>query len=61
MLARMTACLFAIFFSVALLNPCAAEPLHSAAKRGDLPRIQQLITDGFGVNDHDKNGRTPLH
>ena len=38
-----------------------AEPLHEAAKEGDLIKIKSLIAEGSNVNIVDENGTTPLH
>lgn len=38
------------------------EPLHSAAQDGDLPRVEQLVADGWDVNALDEWLKmTPLH
>jgi len=38
-----------------------AYPLHDAAKRGNLPFLQECLTNGVSVNGLDKAGATPLH
>ena len=38
-----------------------AEPLHEAAKEGDLKKVKRLIADGSDVNVKAGNGATPLH
>ncbi len=51
--------IYAIFF---LLSGFAlAEPIHEAAKEGDLAKIKSLIAEGSDVNVGDENGLTPLH
>jgi hypothetical protein len=36
-------------------------PLHEAAKRGNLEFLSELLTAGISVNGLDKAGNTPLH
>eukprot|EP00730_Choanoeca_flexa_P017032 TRINITY_DN8150_c0_g2_i1.p1 TRINITY_DN8150_c0_g2~~TRINITY_DN8150_c0_g2_i1.p1 ORF type:complete len:217 (+),score=39.20 TRINITY_DN8150_c0_g2_i1:51-701(+) len=36
-------------------------PLHDAAKRGNLPYLQECLSHGVSVNALDKAGSTPLH
>lgn len=36
-------------------------PVHVAARRGDFPMLEKMLTQGPGVNVRDENGRTPLH
>ena len=51
--------IYAIIF---LLSGFAlAEPIHEAAKEGDLAKIKSLIAEGSDVNVGDENGLTPLH
>ena len=38
-----------------------AEPLHDAAKEGDLEKAKSLIAEGSDVNVRAENGATPLH
>ncbi len=49
----------AIVFS--LSGFAVAEPLHEAAKEGDLAKAKSLIAEGSDVNMVDENGITPLH
>jgi len=35
--------------------------LHAAAATGDVASIRRLVTAGFGLDERDSNGRTPLH
>jgi ankyrin repeat protein len=39
----------------------AAEPLHEAAKEGDLAKVKSLIAEGSDANIADENGTTSLH
>ena len=39
----------------------AAAELHHAARRGNTPRINELLADGADVNARDEHGRTALH
>jgi len=36
-------------------------PLHWAAERGDIEKVQELIARGANVNARDNEGDTPLH
>uniref|UniRef100_A0ABM0MPM3 Krev interaction trapped protein 1-like n=1 Tax=Saccoglossus kowalevskii TaxID=10224 RepID=A0ABM0MPM3_SACKO len=36
-------------------------PLHSAALEGDIPRIKQLLSDGYNPHQQDKESWTPIH
>ena len=38
-----------------------AEPLHDAAKEGDLEKAKSLIAEGSDVNAVDNMGATPLY
>ena len=38
-----------------------AEPLHEAAKEGDLAKVKTLIAEGSDVNVRTGTGITPLH
>jgi hypothetical protein len=50
---------YAVIFS--LSSFAVAEPLHEAAKEGDLAKVKSLIAEGSDVNVGDENGLTPLH
>lgn len=39
----------------------SADPLHVAAKSGDVERIKQLLAQGQDINVRDENEATPLH
>ncbi|MBK9606985.1 MAG: ankyrin repeat domain-containing protein [Betaproteobacteria bacterium] len=52
--------------AVAQVSPSAAEAaryagLHSAAHRGDMAQLVQLVTAKADLNARDTHGRTPLH
>jgi len=51
--------IFAVIFS--LSGFAVAEPLHEAAKEGDLAKVKSLIEEGSDVNAGDEKGFTPLH
>lgn len=36
-------------------------PVHAAARRGDFPMLEKMLTGGPGANVRDEKGRTPLH
>ncbi|MDB4808238.1 ankyrin repeat domain-containing protein [Verrucomicrobia bacterium] len=38
-----------------------ADPIHTAAQRGDLPRVQKELDGGADVNVKSGSGKTPLH
>ena len=44
-----------------LSGSAAAEPIHEAAKEGDLAKVKILIAEGSDVNVRDENGLAPLH
>ena len=44
-----------------LATTAFADPIHDAAKRGDLAGVQAELDKGVNVNAKDKNGATPLH
>ena len=51
-----------IYAVIFLLSGFAvAEPIHEAAKEGDLAKVKSLIAEGSDVNVRDENGFTPLH
>ena len=46
----------------AILTSCAQmSPLHKAAMKGDVARIDECIRKGMPVNARDADGNTPLH
>ncbi len=47
-----------IFF---LSGFAVADPIHEAAKEGDLAKVKSLIAEGSDVNIRDENDLTPLH
>ncbi len=51
--------IYAVIFS--LSGFAVAEPVHEAAKEGDLAKVKSLIAEGSDVNVRDENGLTPLH
>ena len=51
-----------ILFSFSFLNPVLADPIHNAAKDGNLATIRQLLKAGkVDINKRDFSGFTPLH
>ena len=54
-----TVYIYALIFSFS--GFAVAEPIHDAAKEGDLAKVKILIAEGSGVNVRDENGLTPLH
>lgn len=63
---RLLSHLFAISMLFCLLGASprtlCADAIHSAASKGDLKRIAELVaTDPSVVSSKDKNGKTPLH
>jgi ankyrin repeat protein len=51
--------IYAVIFLLSVF--AAAEPIHDAAKEGDLAKVKILIAEGSDVNVRDENGLTPLH
>ena len=49
------------FFSVSESMEAIDNPLHEAAKRGNLPFLQECLANGVSVNGLDKSGATPLY
>ena len=47
--------------AVVLVGTAFADPIHDAAKSGDLAGVQAELDKGANVNAKDKNGLTPLH
>lgn len=58
-------CLFAVFLLFTICSESSltatAGPLHDAAKKGDLKRIETLIETGTNINAIDENDLTALH
>jgi ankyrin repeat protein len=46
--------------AVVLVGTSFAGPIHDAAKRGDLARVELFIANGADVNAKDGIGKTPL-
>ena len=44
-----------------MVGTAFADPIHDAAKSGDLAGVQAELDKGVNVNAKDKNGATPLH
>jgi len=44
-----------------LTTTAFADPIHDAAKNGDLAGVQAELDKGVDVNAKDENERTPLH
>ena len=44
-----------------LATTAFADPIHDAAKRGDLAGVQAELDKGANVNAKNQNGATPLH
>ena len=51
--------IYALIFSFS--GFALAEPMHEAAKEGDLAKVKSLIAEGSDVNVKDENGLTPLN
>jgi ankyrin repeat protein len=47
--------------AVVLATTAFADPIHDAAKNGDLAGVQAELDKGVDVNARDKYGWTPLH
>ena len=52
--------LIAIVAAVLLVGTALADPIHDAARRGDLARVQRELDKGADVNAKDVDGCTPL-
>lgn len=52
--------LLALIMASALPAADLSADLLAAAAKGDIPRIQSLVSQGAGIESADKNGRTPL-
>jgi ankyrin repeat protein len=53
-----------VYFFVIILSSigyAVGEPLHEAAKKGDLDQINRLIEEGITVDSLDENNNTPLY
>ena len=53
-----------LYFFVIILSSigyAAGEPLHEAAKKGDMDQIDRLIEKGAAVDVMDENSNTPLY
>ncbi|MGA9585280.1 MAG: ankyrin repeat domain-containing protein [Terracidiphilus sp.] len=47
---------------IALSTPAFADPIHDAARKGDVKKVKELLASNPRlVSDKDKNGDTPLH
>jgi len=53
--------LIAIVAAVVLVTTAFAGPIHTAAEKGDLARVQKELDKGVDVNATKKDGTTPLH
>ena len=53
--------LIAIVAAVVLVGTAFADPIHDAAKIGDLAGVQAELDKGVDVNKKDKAEMTPLH
>ena len=53
--------LLTIIAAVVMVGTAFADPIHDAAKSGDLAGVQAELDKGVNVNAKDKNGATPLH
>lgn len=50
-----------LYFVVSESMQAIDNPLHEAAKRGNLPLLQECLANGVSVNGLDKAGSTPLY
>lgn len=52
--------IFLLLFSLGIVLPSSAGPLHDAARNGDLNQIEKLIAQGADVNAPGPDGEAPL-
>jgi ankyrin repeat protein len=51
-----------LFFATAAVSPSWGEPVHDAARKGDLGKLKELVAANPAVvTSKDKMGKTPLH
>jgi ankyrin repeat protein len=59
---RFQSALVVLSLLAALTGIAFAEPIHDAARKGDLKKVQEILaSDPKALNLQDKNGDTPLH
>ena len=61
---RISAFVAALTLSLALglaVAPVAADPIHDAAKAGDVSKVKALLARGVKVDARKEDGWTPLH
>jgi ankyrin repeat protein len=59
---RIDRALLVMGFAFALTRIAFADPIHDAARKGDLKKVQEILaSDPKAVNAQDKYGDTPLH
>ena len=61
---RISAFVAALILSLALglaVAPVAADPIHDAAKAGDVAKVKALLASGVKVDARNEYGHTPLH
>jgi len=59
---RISAFVAALILSLGLaVAPVAADPIHDAAKAGDVAEVKALLASGVKVDARNKYGHTPLH
>lgn len=59
---RMHKALLVMGLAVAVTGLAFADPIHDAARKGDLKKVQEILaSDPKAVDAKDKNGDTPLH
>jgi len=50
-----------VLLGVFLLSPAMADPIHDAAKAGNVLQVRQLLAGGAEVDAKAGDGTTPLH
>jgi len=59
---RISAFLAALILTLSIgLAPVAADPIHDAAKAGDVAEVKKLLASGVKVDARGFGGQTPLH